>query len=595
MPRLKVSYKIKRKFHGNRYRPSSVSGLDENVHINRPKLQPKPQEGSSILSNRSSLGLSSSSSKKLNLSEYNDYQCSGDGNCIFNLDLLSSAIKSFVGCKFCGRDNCIELKMLDTGKYKHGLSVNIELKCSHCDNSSLFNNSIVTATGKYDINMKFICALRAIGKGHAAGNVFCSLLELPSPVANKSYISYNKELHSALEKCAQDSMKRATNEAISENTADVKTDLAVAIDGTWQKRGFTSMNGVISVTSVDTGKVLDVAIMSKYCQSCAIGLSQETETHECTKNYEGSSGGMEAAGALEIFRNSVLREVRYVKYLGDGDSKGFQKVVESNPYGDSVKVEKLECIGHIQKRMGRRLRNLKKSMSGQKLYDGKVIGGRNRLTNTVIDKLQKYYGLAIRRGVGSLDDMKRNIWATYFHKLSTDESPQHGLCPTGPDTWCTYNKAKFLKQPHKHKDNIPKTVMLAIKQIYTDLSQPELLKKCLHGRTQNQNESFNNIIWSKIPKNTFIRLRTLKIGVYEAVLSFNEGHLGKLALYKELGLKLCKRSVDSLRKFDNKRVTSANKAAEEMTKEAKQTRRAMKRLQEDEEILDDLEYRAGLF
>ena len=51
---------------------------------------------------------------------------------------------------------------------------------------------------------------------------------------------------------------------------------------------------------------------------------------------------------------------KYNKYLGDGDSKGFMRVLESKPYGEDTNIEKLECIGHVQKRMGSRLRKLKK-------------------------------------------------------------------------------------------------------------------------------------------------------------------------------------------------------------------------------------------
>ena len=44
---------------------------------------------------------------------------------------------------------------------------------------------------------------------------------------------------------------------------------------------------------------------------------------------------MEVAGATTIFSQSFeKREVRYKEYLGDGDSKGFTRVVESKPYGD---------------------------------------------------------------------------------------------------------------------------------------------------------------------------------------------------------------------------------------------------------------------
>lgn len=141
------------------------------------------------------------------------------------------------------------------------------------------------------------------------------------------------------------------------------------------------MELIVSVTSVDTGRVLDVAIMSKYCQVCTESQNMNTEPQEhiCTKNYEGSSGGMEAAGAVQIFQNSVSKGVVYTKYLGDRDSKRFQ----SEPYGENVEISKLECIGLVQKRMRTRLR--KRDMKGQKLSDAKVIGGRSRLTDVGID------------------------------------------------------------------------------------------------------------------------------------------------------------------------------------------------------------------
>lgn len=53
-------------------------------------------------------------------------------------------------------------------------------------------------------------------------------------------------------------------------------------------------------TSVDTGKVLDSELLSKYCYTC-----KKLGTHEgCVKNFDGSSGGMEAKGAVCIFQRS---------------------------------------------------------------------------------------------------------------------------------------------------------------------------------------------------------------------------------------------------------------------------------------------------
>ncbi|GFX10185.1 uncharacterized protein TNCV_1865831 [Trichonephila clavipes] len=228
------------------------------------------------------------------------------------------------------------------------------------------------------------------------------------------------------------------NEAVIEN--EHNKNKAIALDGTWQKRGHTSKNGVVTATSLDNGKVIDLECLSKYCFECK---STNKTCDNCQVNYHGFSAGMESEGALRIFSRSLPNyNVRYVQYLGDGDSKGFLRVQESNIYGDEFPIEKLECIGHVQKRMGARLRALKNNLKSTKMSDNKPISGRGRLTDAEILLLQKYYGLAIRRNVGkSVADMSKSIWAIYFHKLSTDENPQHALCPMGEESWCGYNKS----------------------------------------------------------------------------------------------------------------------------------------------------------
>jgi len=45
-------------------------------------------------------------------------------------------------------------------------------------------------------------------------------------------------------------------------------------------------------------------------------------------------------------------------------------------------------------------------------------------------------------------------------------------------------------------------IVCEVKKIFTDLTDDELLKKCLHGTTQNRNESFNAMIWERILKVT---------------------------------------------------------------------------------------------
>ncbi|KAF8783480.1 Apoptotic protease-activating factor 1 like protein [Argiope bruennichi] len=154
--------------------------------------------------------------------------------------------------------------------------------------------------------------------------------------------------------------------------------------------------------------------------------------------------------ALEkVCSKSMMKAVE-----GDGDSKGYQKISDSKVYAKKIMVEKLEFIGHVQKRMGARLKTLKNKLKSTKLADGKKISGRGRLTDAEILQIQEYYGLAIRREASkSVTEMFKSIWAIYFHMLSTIAKPQHGLNPLGSDSWCGYNKSLITGQKNKSESN----------------------------------------------------------------------------------------------------------------------------------------------
>ena len=59
--------------------------------------------------------------------------------------------------------------------------------------------------------------------------------------------------------------------------------------------------------------------------------------------------------------------------------------------------------------------------------------------------------------------------------------------------------------------------------IFKDLSKPELLKKCLRGKTQNNNECLNGVVWKGCRK---IGGKTLELGISSAVINFNDGATG---------------------------------------------------------------------
>jgi hypothetical protein len=72
-----------------------------------------------------------------------------------------------------------------------------------------------------------------------------------------------------------------------------------------------------------------------------------------------------------------------------------------------------------------------------------------------------YYGNAIRNSTSDLEKMRVVVRATYFHKLSTDNNPQHGLCPQDS---CKYNTADRDKYSHH---GLPEEIMSDKKKRFT--------------------------------------------------------------------------------------------------------------------------------
>ena len=76
----------------------------------------------------------------------------------------------------------------------------------------------------------------------------------------------------------------------------------VTVDGTWQKRGHTSLFGIVVAIAWKTGQVLAWEILSKHSMACKLREDMDSEEYkewydghkeECECNYKGSSNGME--------------------------------------------------------------------------------------------------------------------------------------------------------------------------------------------------------------------------------------------------------------------------------------------------------------
>lgn len=516
--------------------------------------------------------------------------------------LVFSTLATLVKCAECGE------KISFQSCKKEGLGFNIKVTCEKCQPRYVPSSERIESR-IYEINYRFAFAMRVLGLGLAGCDKFCGLMDLASSfMAKSSYTSYINKMSKSIKNVTHAFFASAVKEEKEATSEENNTEeLTVSGDGSWKKRGFSSLYGVSSLIGHYTGKVIDILVKSSYCHCCEVWkrklgtaeyeewLEEHTNSGECKVNHVGPAGNMEVAAIVEMFKRSDSNfGVRYRNYIGDGDSKTYSGIVNSKPYGENFSINKKECIGHVQKRMGTRLRALVKSSvvetetkRGQKVRR-KSLSGKGKLTAKMIDKLTVYYGLAIRRNHNSVEKMKKAIWATYEHYSSTDDNPQHNNCPSGEDSWCEYQKAaaaNSLKSFKHNYDALPNEVLTALKPIYQDLSKEALLERCLGGFTQNNNESLNQLIWKISPKCVSGTAIVVEIAANVAACTFNEGCFALLTFMQEMGIKSGPSAHEWARAVDQIRICRADEKTQNESKESRILRR---QLQQDAlDILKD--------
>ncbi|GFT76469.1 uncharacterized protein TNCV_3022461 [Trichonephila clavipes] len=410
-------------------------------------------------------------------------------------------------------------------KSTHGLCSNFEIRCKNCGSVCTFSSCENTGNKNNapEINRRSILAMRCIGQGLESLKTFCAVMSLPNTVEQKSYDVINNKLSRVMKEVAEESMKTA---AVEENSSSPDNLLKVSGDGTWKTRGHSSLIGVCTVIWAETGK-------------CCPHFAKDAPV------IKGSAGKMEVDGMLRIFnRSEKLHNLKYSNYIGDGDTKTFNALSENKPYGDDHLIQKIECVGHVQKRMGTRLSKLKLVYSKNKLSDGKTICGKGRLTDSLINKLAHYYGNAIRCNSTSVKEMRKAIWAVWGPSCSTDDEPMHWFCPTNPNTWY--------------------------------LSHPALLKKCLGGKAQNPNESLNSLIWKFCPKTIGSSLQLAEIAANLATSVFNDGNQILITILEKFGLKINRNVCVSLAERDNRRIFTLRQRRLESSFEARRAKKIKK-------------------
>lgn len=183
---------------------------------------------------------------------------------ILNFVTVFRTLSEYVKCKICAGN--VTFQTAST----RGLGFKILINCELCgETASIPSCPYIGST--YEVNRRFTFTMRLLGIGLEGCKKFCGVMDLPPPVTQATYDLHVENIRQASLVVCEASCQRGVEEekeALLQKDVEDPFKLTVSGDGTWKKRGHSSLYGVSSIIGWETGKVLDVLVKSSYCKTC---------------------------------------------------------------------------------------------------------------------------------------------------------------------------------------------------------------------------------------------------------------------------------------------------------------------------------------
>jgi hypothetical protein len=404
---------------------------------------------------------------------------------------------------------------------------------------------------KYAANWRLLAATQLFGESQTAGEIIAGFLDLAPAAFKNNWSGMEEKLGAEHElvssKLIRQNLEESVTNKLSEKTGG-KIPLTVGFDMGWQGgKAFNSLSGHAFLVDVNQGKVIAKKHYSKMCAKCSTyekkGLGEaDVPAHNCSKNYDGSSKGMEASAALAM----VLEVYEQVFENGPGTEKAFisQMVLDDDASTRAILSHSLS-----------ELANWPVDANGKKLPKSKDIGKLPLdhpflvfladLTHRIRCFGKYIFALAnstVSTSTCTLVDayrLKRNFayWLLSSHTESfatfkaksqavvEHHFNNHDHC----GEWCSMKKATAANTASGHlKYRCKEEHPVLYKQIGDVMSRfvtDEKLRECHHGHSSQKNESLNNHIKRYAPKDkTYCQTTSLASRICLAVGIDSVGH-----------------------------------------------------------------------
>lgn len=280
-------------------------------------------------------------------------------------------------CKKCEIGNMVFDKEL-----KKGIKSSFFFRCTHCE-TPVRIDSCPPEVGYAGVNESAVLGIVSIGLGFYHLQEFLAHMD----VTCMSYSTFHR-LDTKLQDDWWRLSKQFEADALTEeirlaklyNQVDSGGNalIEVEIDGSWCKRSFgnnfSSLSGCAAIIGRRTNKIIYSGVKNKYCHVCKIAESKGVtpRTHNCKKNYEGPSSGMETEIILDGFKFCDQIGARFHKLVGDGDSSTYKAIRDLKLYTNpDIDTEKFDCENHVYKNFNKKCgtlhTNKKLLLRGRKL------------------------------------------------------------------------------------------------------------------------------------------------------------------------------------------------------------------------------------
>ena len=508
-------------------------------------------------------------------------------NRLVKFDLLKEMVESRCKCAQCqGAVNLSEITI--------GIATTVILTCNSCSiedqrseaGMESFNGTkivyhtesalVTRASGSqktfrdFPIHYSLVLLMQQLGCGLEGIRAVLSHLNLCPTVGN--WIKWREIIDTIgcaqqeiADKCMVDNMKEEitlSKEAGLPTVVDPhgrkRQAVAASVDMGWQKRSsghrYDSPSGVSLMIGAESKKIVQRHVCSKLCRVCdeAKRLSKKTtkpsETpkdlsirpHRCSKNYEGSSKGMEAQAAVICVKNFYVAsattngcEAAFIDVtISDDDSSTWANLQQSltmlleqrnkDLISQGLPAEtKKEWVDWPKTKRGVPKKDygqftLDELPSRQNLADpnhrAKVLGKHlypltsvpvssgKQITKATAERFKVNFNRAIHQYRGKSDtEMRNGLLATLEHEFGN-----HEHCS---NDWCKFLNAKTSGEREQLQSrwwskNDSATLYAALNRVYMDFLTPERIRQMNHKHDTQKNESMNKKIARVCPKST---------------------------------------------------------------------------------------------